>query len=175
MVLDGVVFQLNAKSHRERHVSGHVPCDNLPVLGESLASDHPVAVDLTITRANEKWHVAGSLVYWARFSCSRCLLSSEREHRVVVERDFCVGPDPSQGKKNKAMEDDSTYLESGELSVQDLVQEEILLDYPMTPLCSDSCQGLCPHCGTNRNRDRCLCDGKTREGPFAKLKELKLS
>jgi uncharacterized protein len=37
------------------------------------------------------------------------------------------------------------------------IREEIIVDYPLKPLCRDNCQGLCPQCGKNLNEGGCSC------------------
>lgn len=37
------------------------------------------------------------------------------------------------------------------------IREEIILSYPINPLCSDNCKGLCPRCGHNLNEGGCNC------------------
>lgn len=37
------------------------------------------------------------------------------------------------------------------------IREEIILDYPMKPLCSLNCKGLCAKCGKNKNEGGCNC------------------
>ena len=37
------------------------------------------------------------------------------------------------------------------------IREEIILDYPMRPLCNPDCKGLCPKCGKNLNEGGCSC------------------
>ena len=37
------------------------------------------------------------------------------------------------------------------------IREEIILDYPIKPLCSLSCKGLCLKCGKNKNEGGCNC------------------
>ncbi|MFH0738859.1 MAG: YceD family protein [Candidatus Omnitrophota bacterium] len=37
------------------------------------------------------------------------------------------------------------------------IREEIILDYPVKPLCSQDCKGLCPGCGNNLNEGGCSC------------------
>ncbi len=37
------------------------------------------------------------------------------------------------------------------------IREEIILDYPIKPLCKPDCQGLCPKCGRNLNQGKCNC------------------
>ena len=37
------------------------------------------------------------------------------------------------------------------------IREEIILAYPIKPLCRDMCKGLCPKCGKNLNEGGCSC------------------
>ena len=37
------------------------------------------------------------------------------------------------------------------------IRQEIILDYPVRPLCSPDCKGLCPGCGENLNEGGCSC------------------
>jgi uncharacterized protein len=37
------------------------------------------------------------------------------------------------------------------------IREEIILDYPIKPLCSLNCKGLCAKCGKNKNQGGCNC------------------
>ncbi|MBM3244936.1 MAG: DUF177 domain-containing protein [Candidatus Omnitrophica bacterium] len=37
------------------------------------------------------------------------------------------------------------------------IREEIILDYPIKPLCKNGCLGLCPKCGKNLNEGGCTC------------------
>jgi uncharacterized protein len=48
------------------------------------------------------------------------------------------------------------------LEVDSQIREEILLDWPMKPLCKDDCKGICPGCGKNLNFEQCQCKEKTQ-------------
>ena len=37
------------------------------------------------------------------------------------------------------------------------IKEEIVLDYPVKPLCKPDCKCLCPKCGKNLNEGGCSC------------------
>jgi uncharacterized protein len=37
------------------------------------------------------------------------------------------------------------------------IREEIMLEYPVKPLCQSDCQGLCVKCGQNLNLGKCSC------------------
>lgn len=45
------------------------------------------------------------------------------------------------------------------------IREEIILDYPLKPLCKPDCKGLCPKCGENLNEGGCSC-GFTKKKTF---------
>ncbi|MBO5792279.1 MAG: DUF177 domain-containing protein [Lentisphaeria bacterium] len=51
-----------------------------------------------------------------------------------------------------------------ELDITADVRDELLIELPMNPLCSDECEGLCPVCGVNRNKTECQC---SRQGNLA--------
>ncbi len=54
-------------------------------------------------------------------------------------------------------DDDSYRMEEDELDLEPLVRDAVLLELPLAPLCSDTCLGLCPECGTNWNESPCDC------------------
>lgn len=54
-----------------------------------------------------------------------------------------------------------------ELNVAALLWEEFLLAMPEKILCSDTCLGLCPLCGKNRNLDPCTCNATENPSPLA--------
>jgi uncharacterized protein len=54
--------------------------------------------------------------------------------------------------------DDDAYLVRDDfVDLAPLVHDAIFLDLPLAPLCREDCAGLCPHCGIDRNEERCEC------------------
>jgi uncharacterized protein len=52
------------------------------------------------------------------------------------------------------------YAVSGAQTKIDLnpdIRDEIILDYPLKPLCRPDCKGLCAKCGKNLNQGKCNC------------------
>ena len=41
------------------------------------------------------------------------------------------------------------------VDITDDVRQEIMLDYPLTPICQEDCRGLCARCGHNLNESDC--------------------
>ena len=71
--------------------------------------------------------------------CSRCL----SEFEWVFDKDL---------KLNYALESSDVFID-----LKPNIREEIILDYPIKPLCSLSCKGLCIKCGKNKNEGGCNC------------------
>ena len=46
------------------------------------------------------------------------------------------------------------------IDVTDRLREEIILTYPLKPLCRKDCRGICPGCGVNLNYEECRCKNK---------------
>jgi DUF177 domain-containing protein len=45
--------------------------------------------------------------------------------------------------------------ENGKIDLAPIVREEMLLAFPIKPLCQPECKGLCPICGENQNETIC--------------------
>ncbi|MEW5758098.1 MAG: DUF177 domain-containing protein [Candidatus Omnitrophota bacterium] len=43
------------------------------------------------------------------------------------------------------------------IDITDDLRQEIILSYPLKPLCKDGCLGLCPKCGQDLNEKKCNC------------------
>ena len=42
-----------------------------------------------------------------------------------------------------------------------MVREQVYLELPMNPVCTESCLGLCPQCGEDRNQGNHECQVET--------------
>jgi uncharacterized protein len=68
---------------------------------------------------------------------------------------------------------DVGYYDGKGVEVNDIFWEQVALEIPVKVVCSESCQGVCPLCGANRNREACSCRTEDAPGPFNVLKNLK--
>jgi len=99
----------------------------------------PIKIKADITKITNALSADVFLKYSICVTCGRCLKE--------VELDF---------NKNFIL----NYLVSKSESLIDLspdIREEIILDYPLKPLCDPDCKGLCPKCGKNLNEVECSC------------------
>ena len=72
---------------------------------------------------------------------------------------------------------DLYYPYKGEdfLETTDDIREVMILSYPVKFICQEDCKGLCPHCGTNLNEEKCSCKREDQplrsSGVFDRLDE----
>lgn len=92
----------------------------------------------------------------AQETCSRCLKAIECSiHIDFAEREFLIDlpeDDLEEGEEIKRVK-----VSTNEIDLNDMVREEILLHYPVIPVCSQSCKGLCSKCGVDLNEKTCGC------------------
>jgi len=72
-------------------------------------------------------------------NCSRCLEEFDTALKKKIALNFQV-------------QNSQTHI-----ALDPEIREEIILDYPLKPLCKPDCKGLCPQCGANLNEGGCTC------------------
>jgi uncharacterized protein len=94
--------------------------------------------------------------------CRRCL--GPVTGRVDVEFREVFERAPTEGETYK--------LGREEVDLEPLVREALLLALPLTPLCRDDCEGICPTCGADLNEGPCGCPPAGRDPRWAALDDL---
>ena len=149
-------------------------------LGESTpfrpASDGRIVVHLE--RVEDIVHARGRAHLELLADCSRCLEIVEMAIDAPIELAlFPREGEPPAANDGELRQEDmgvSTY-EEGIVDLASVIRDEVFLELPMSPLCSESCAGLCPSCGTNRNQASCACEQTPREdSPWKALSHIKL-
>ncbi len=130
-----------------------------------------VVLDVTVTSTLE-------------MPCSRCLEPFTVPVNAHVETRFVPAGDlakvTAETVKSGEIEDDVEDQVLGLAEYRDesidlghVVLEQFVLALPMKPLCQDECRGLCPVCGSNRNREACECKQEWIDPRLAALADLK--
>ena len=106
-------------------------CAHLDALrGSAAVIEGPVDVAVSLERVPDGIVVRGELSAHWRAQCSVCLREIDRELTVHVDELF--EPDPVEGE---------TYpLEGGELDLEQLVRDALLLELPLAPHCAEACR-----------------------------------
>lgn len=119
--------------------------------------------------------IQGRLSTSLESNCARCL--EPLVQNVKREFDLLYRPLGADAGRDEISITDAEaeirYYEGEGILLDDVVREQILLAVPLKITCSEDCKGLCPHCGTNLNQEKCSC-AVTREEPrWAALKEIR--
>ena len=96
----------------------------------------PFEVDAFITKADQELVVSAEIRAPLHLACARCL----EEFPSVVSTDavFSYKVQPTDV-----------------VDITEDVRQEIILAYPMIPVCQPDCKGLCSSCGQNLNTASC--------------------
>lgn len=108
---------------------------------DQYSAEEDVEYSLTVKAVAGSFLVNGSISGKVKAACGRCL--------APVELEIVNGDIELYYAKDEITEE--------EFDITADVRDELLIELPMNPLCSDDCKGLCPVCGVNRNRKNCKC------------------
>ncbi len=154
-------------------------------LSESISDDlileKPIKLSLELIKMKDSIVALGhNLETAVTLDCNRCLIKfKEMIEADSFEREFLMNP-----KERDYDPSEHFLIDSKDLTIDlsDMLRQEIILHFPINPVCSTRCKGLCPQCGSNLNnggKHKKDCqrknldadDGKTHR-PFANLKDL---
>ncbi|MFI5316404.1 MAG: YceD family protein [Myxococcota bacterium] len=147
-----------------------------------LFRDPDAVLQAPLSAAFEGYRLGARLLFRGRLSgeialrCSRC----GEPVRLDISEPLELLLEPAQNPAlipEGGIELDPEDLELGryagdELDFGPVVLEILSLAWPMQPLCSESCAGLCPVCGAVRSRQACSCETRQVGRPFAGLGQM---
>lgn len=101
--------------------------------------------------------------------CARCLKDVDYTFELSLSEEV-VSPDYIG--YNEDEDGDVSFMEGYHLNVDELIDNEILLNWPMKVLCKPSCKGICKVCGQNLNDGDCGCDDFVPDPRMAAIKDI---
>ncbi|MCK9604348.1 MAG: DUF177 domain-containing protein [Candidatus Omnitrophica bacterium] len=99
----------------------------------------PIKARADVSRITNAVTVLLSLKATMYVNCSRCLKEFDIDLNKEIELNYPVS------KREPKIDLDPD------------IRDQIILDYPIKPLCSEDCKGLCAKCGKNLNEGGCSC------------------
>jgi uncharacterized protein len=140
----------------------------------------PLNIRLKAFRIRELFEVQGTFRTSVRLPCSRCLkdfdtpLASDFELTYTKEVPGLMDVFEDEEIELRVEEIGMFYFNGEEINLQHGIQEQVVMAFPLQPLCDKNCKGLCPNCGSNLNQEDCNCKQEPSTNKFAALKDLKL-
>lgn len=156
---------------------GQVQEQNVPYDADTFASPFgtfqireksPVALRLS-NIGQSKALVQGNATFIFALACDRCLRDVDYTFELSFDR-VVVSPE----YKGASMEDEDSLelMEGYHLNVDELIRNELLLNWPTKVLCKEDCKGICKVCGKNLNDGSCGCDDFVPDPRMAAIKDL---
>jgi uncharacterized protein len=154
-----------------------------PVLADMIMKNEcefltPIKARLRAIRIGDIVEVEGTVETSVRLSCGRCL----KKFETILESSFTLTytsalPDIADGSEEPEIELSARdigliYFPGEEIDFQEAIQEQVVLAFPLRPLCRETCKGLCPKCGADLNKGDCGCNQTSLNSKFAVLKNL---
>jgi uncharacterized protein len=161
-----------------RSFEGGVPVPEMERYPGESVGVRTAQLVLRVDRREGRLELEGRLVARVELVCGRCLESFEWPFEAPLVLRLLPGTSEEEDAR-EGVEDvqgdqvDAWRLDGQALDLVRLVQEVVLLQLPLKPICRPGCLGLCPRCGTDRNRTQCGCDTRLEDPRLAPLSELK--
>jgi uncharacterized protein len=117
----------------------------------------------------------GSLQVTVDAPCDRCLEPVSLPIRSPFDLVYMPASGAAEGGEDEIDEAavEVGYYEGSGLQLNDVLREVVLLALPMQLVCGESCKGICPVCGQNRNQRDCGCQSAAVDDRWTKLKDLR--
>ncbi|MFG6368716.1 MAG: DUF177 domain-containing protein [Lachnospiraceae bacterium] len=134
----------------------------------SIKEKSPVVLKLS-NIGQSKAFVQGTTKLVFTLSCDRCL----RDVDYTFDLSFdSIAVSPDYIGDDLEDEDSLEFIEGYHLNVDELINNELLLNWPMKILCKEDCKGICKICGKNLNDGECGCDDFVPDPRMAVIKDL---
>lgn len=115
-----------------------------------------------------KAKVNGQCAFSFAMQCDRCLKDVTTEIELNFEYEV-KSPETEMTEEEK---EEQSFMKGYQFDADEVINNEILMKWPMKVLCSDDCKGICPVCGNNLNDGDCGCDSFVPDPRLAKIKDI---
>lgn len=180
------VMKLSVDHIQEKSQTLHAeePVAAFPVLSRMQSEGEctftgSVTYDLTTAREYDHLRVTGRVSVPLQLTCSRCL----ENYDAAVDSSFTIiyrrgtPEEVAADEETELTEQDliSVTFSGDEIDISHEIEEQVVMEVPIKPLCSDSCKGLCPVCGVDLNKVNCECSRTPVNLKFSALKDFKVN
>ena len=177
-----MVIRVNDITDKVRRLKAVEEIEQHPVLKAMQDSGEchflsPLSLDISVIREYDHIRLEGLVTTDVRLDCSRCLTSYESDIRsafTIFYSKFTGKEAPDEEVELGETELASAYYEGDEIDLSPEICDHVLIEFPLKPLCSSGCLGLCSSCGADMNKLPCSCALTGGSLAFSALKNLKL-
>lgn len=128
-----------------------------------------------IDRLDEGFLLRAHLAYTQTLACQRCLRPVNQGVEEEVDL-LLLDHEPGAEQEERELEEEDlgiVVIDTMEIDLRPILEEQIQLNVPMRPLCDEDCAGLCPVCGADLNDGDCGCRRQTVDPRWSGLAALR--
>jgi uncharacterized protein len=168
LVLDTRELGRRPGSQRKVSFTAPAPADlGIEVL--RVPEGSPVDFELRLEAVMEGVLVTGQAHAGLEGECVRCLETIHDDVVADFQELFAYEESDTATHPQDGEDDDVSRLEGDLIDLEPTVRDTVVLGLPLSPLCRDDCQGLCPRCGADLNAGPCSCPADDRDPRWAAL------
>ena len=142
-----------------------------PIGNFEITEKTPVSLTLT-NLGQSKALIEGHVKLTMAMQCARCLKDVSYTFDLSLSEEVTSPDSFVSSDTDEDIDDELNFMKGYHLGVDVLVDNEILLNWPMKVLCTDSCKGICKVCGKNLNDGDCGCDDFVPDPRMAAIKDI---
>ncbi len=160
---------LGGKSGRFAH---HYAPGELIVEDQRITLTEPAEISGRIVLKGNKTGVEGTVTAVAQVECDRCLtpvtlpVQAEFNVEYITAEAYQALEVSELGEEDLAL----SVFDGEYIDVDEIVLEQLWLAVPSQTICRESCKGLCPVCGIDRNLNDCSCQASDIDPRWAAMK-----
>ena len=139
-------------------LNGSVALRDADFLGESYSFREPLNIKGRISNTGQCLILKAVCEGNMTTRCARCMKTIEAPVEFEMDESLV------QNNSESSYDGDVVVFEGSEVTIDDLVMDNFLMNVEGRYLCSDDCKGLCPQCGADLNAGECGC-GKDDTDP----------
>lgn len=154
-VKDTLVFNVKDFRHEDfKEYEALVPSESLGLTYEEAEFIKPLSCSVSLFRqGGDNIYITTDVDTTVLVECRRCINPFEVDITTTLDVLFSIGDTSSETE-----DDDERYYDGETLDISEDVRRALVLEIPTWSLCSETCKGLCPECGTDLNTTRCSCE-----------------
>ncbi len=161
-----MILNVNKIGKKGIYVSDNVVLDDTILVEKDSFFMKNVDYKINLLRDGEKILIKGNIKTSVSLICSRC--ADDFEFKINSDFDLILFPINRYDLISRELNDEDLeyiFFEGQEIDVEKIIAEQVNFSIPLNPLCKTDCQGICPICGANLNREECKCSVNDRKLP----------
>nr|WP_231645836.1 DUF177 domain-containing protein [Mycolicibacterium mengxianglii] len=110
----------------------------------AIQAGAPLTLDLVLQSVSEGVLVTGTVTAPTTGECARCLTPITGSVEIELTELFAY---PDSTTEATTEEDEVGHVVDETVALEQSIIDEVVLQLPFSPVCTEDCPGLCPNCG----------------------------